>query len=513
MRVDESVLRQTPSPWTRRQWIGLLLVVLPAMLTALDTSVLYLALPKLSTALRPSSTDILWITDIYGFMIAGFMIPLGALGDRIGRRRLLMGASTVFALASAAAAFSANAQMLIALRAIMGIAGGSLIPCSVGLISAMFPTPRDRAKAMGIWFSCFLGTMALGPLVGGMVLIFFWWGSVFLLGLPLTLVVLIVGRRYLPEFSDTSAGRVDLLSVALFLGATLPAVWGFKELAADGWDAEALLGIAAGLIFAMAFVEKQSKMAQPLLDLSLLRTGRLSVALAVLFSTSVFMGGIFIFVALYLQDIQGLSPLRAGLALLPQRVAIILANNLGPVFARRFAMRDVVAGGLVLMAAGFAMISQVPAHDGALMLIAGFSVATAGIGTIFTLLMDLVVGSAPSERAASAAAIAQTANELGMALGLAILGSIGSLVFRAHLAQTSSNAHAAVLVRIRHVAAQSFNAAINAAAGEPIEVVDDVKSAFTAGLRVDAGIGATILGLLAVIVVIVFPQRHPILDP
>src|SRR5829696_7619884 len=197
----------------RREWIGLAVLALPTLLIGLDMTALHLAVPSLSADLAPTSTQLLWITDSYGFMIAGFLITMGTLGDRIGRRRLLLIGSAAFALASAAAAYASSAAMLIAARGLLGIAGATVMPSTLALISNMFRDPRQRGAAIGAWLSTFTVGIAIGPVVGGALLEWFWWGSVFLLGVPVMALLLALAPVLLPENADAGAGRPDLTSV------------------------------------------------------------------------------------------------------------------------------------------------------------------------------------------------------------------------------------------------------------------------------------------------------------
>jgi len=237
----------------RREWIGLAVLALPTLLLSLDLSVLYLALPHLSADLGAGSVQQLWIVDIYGFMIAGFLVTMGTLGDRIGRKLLMIGASA-FGAASVAAAFSTSAEMLIATRAVLGLAGAALMPSTLALISNMFTDPGQRATAMGVWASCFAAGTAIGPIIGGVLLGFFWWGSVFLLGVPVMVVLLVTGPVLLPEYRDPGAGRLDLIGVALSLAAILSVIYGLKELAKDGIETLPIVAIVAGAAFGVVFL-------------------------------------------------------------------------------------------------------------------------------------------------------------------------------------------------------------------------------------------------------------------
>src|ERR1700753_673819 len=218
----------------RREWIGLAVLALPAFVIALDFSVLNLAIPVISQELAPSATQLLWIVDIYGFILAGFLIIMGTLGDRIGRRRLLMLGAAGFCVASVAAAYSVNAGMLIGARAVLGLAGATLMPSTLSLISTMFREEKQRTLAIAVWSTSLPLGGTIGPLVGGVLLQLFWWGAIFLLAVPVMVVLLVAGPVLLPEYRNAAAGRPDFLSVGLSLAATLPVVYGLTELAEGG---------------------------------------------------------------------------------------------------------------------------------------------------------------------------------------------------------------------------------------------------------------------------------------
>lgn len=277
---------------TRRDWIGLGVLALPTLLLSLDVGVLYLALPRLSVDLGANSTQQLWIIDIYSFLLAGFLVTMGTLGDRIGRRRLLLIGAAAFGVASIVAAFSTSAEMLIASRAPLGVAGATLMPSTMALIRNIFPHPADLGRAIGAWFSCFLGGILVGPVIGGVMLDHFWWGSLFLLGAPVMLLLLAVSPFLLPEYRYGSAGRLDFASVLLSLATILPPVWGLKELARSGWSLSAVAAIAVGVLIGGVFVRRQRQLADPLLDLKLFRLPLFGPALTVQLLAGVVMAGI-----------------------------------------------------------------------------------------------------------------------------------------------------------------------------------------------------------------------------
>jgi MFS transporter, DHA2 family, multidrug resistance protein len=494
----------------RREWVGLAVLAVPTLLLSLDLSVLYLALPNLSADLEPSGTQQLWIIDIYSFMLAGFLVTMGTLGDRIGRRRLLLIGAAAFGVASVLAAYSTSAQMLIAARAILGVAGATLMPSTMALIRNMFEDPRQMGTAIGVWMSCFMGGMALGPLVGGILLERFWWGSAFLLGVPFMSLLLVVGPVLLPEYRDEEAGQLDLFSVALSLAAILPAIYGLKELARYGLDAAPAITIAAGAAFGVAFVRRQRRLADPLLDLRLFADRSFSASLGIMLLAGVVMAGATLLSALYLQIIVGLSPLQAGLWLLPQNVAMVAGVLLAPLLARRFRPAYVVAAGLVVAAAGLLVLTRVGGTGGLDLVVTGLVLANGGIALPMALVANLILGSAPPEKAGSAAAMSETGGEFGVALGIATLGSIATAVYRDRLAVAIPPDVPAGAARAAH---EGIAAAVSVAGQLPArpaaELLGVAREAFTAGLNAAAGVGAVLLLSLAILAAILLRQVRP----
>ena len=348
----------------RREWIGLAVLALPTLLLSVDIGVLYLALPHLSVDLGADNTQQLWILDIYSFMLAGFLVTMGTLGDRIGRRKLLLIGGAAFGVASVVAAYSTSAEMLIAARALLGVAGATLMPSTMALIRNMFHDPRQMGMAIGVWFSCFVGGLTLGPLVGGVLLEHFWWGSAFLLGVPIMVLLLVTGPVLLPEYRDTNAGRLDLTSVALSLAAILPVIYGLKELARNGGQPLPLASVVVGLVVGVVFVRRQRTLTSPLLDLRLFASRTFSSALGVMLLGGVVMAGISLLSTMYLQMVHGFSPLNAGLWLVPQNVAMIAGFMLAPAFARRVRPAYVSAAGLAIAGLGLLLHTQVDSVGG-----------------------------------------------------------------------------------------------------------------------------------------------------
>jgi MFS transporter, DHA2 family, multidrug resistance protein len=488
-----------PARAGRREWLGLAVLLLPTLLIVMDLTVLHLAVPQLSTDLQPSSTELLWIVDIYGFLIAGSLITMGTLGDRIGRRRLLMYGAAAFGFASILAAFSPTAELLIASRALLGIAGATLMPSTLALISTMFRDPQQRSMAIGVWISGFSAGSAIGPLIGGLLLEYFWWGSVFLLGVPVMVLLLIVGPKLLPEASDPNAGRLDLASAALSLASVLLFIYGVKHGAQEGFDALAWITIVAGLAIGVVFVRRQQVIADPLVDLGLFRRPAFSAAL-VMYILGVFVSfGAFLFIAQYLQLVLGLSPVQAGAWSVPGALASIAGSNIAPIIARRIRPAYVAAGGLALASLGFAIITQIGV-DSLVLIVAGWVLMSLGFGLTFTVSTDLVVGSAPPERAGAASALSETGAELGGALGLAVLGSLGMALYRNELATklpagVPPEAAAAAEDTLGNVVAQMGQ--LPEATG--LALLEVARLAFTHSLQVLSLIAAVVMAGLVVL--------------
>ncbi len=491
----------------RREWVGLAVLALACLVYAMDVTVLNLAVPQLSADLKPTSSQLLWILDIYGFVVAGSLVTMGTLGDRMGRRRLLMIGAAAFGAASVLAAFATSAEMLIATRALLGIAGATLAPGTLSLIRNMFLDPGQRTVAIGVWISSFSAGGAVGPLLGGVLLERFWWGSVFLLAVPVMLLLLALGPRLLPEFRDPAAGRLDVVSAALSLGAVLAAIYGLKRIAEDGLGWLPILSILAGIALGAVFARRQSALPHPLLDLRLFRDRTFAAALTIYTLGAMVAFGSFVFTAQYLQSVLGLSPLRAGLWTLPSALGFVVGSMLAPAVVRRVRPAFVMAGGLALAAVGFGLLSRVDAGSGLAMVVAGSAIFSLGLAPVFTLATDLVVGSAPPERAGAASAISETGAEFGGALGVAILGSIGAAIYRRQVGEALPSG-------ISPDAAESSRDTLGGAVATAAQLPPDVgaallgtaRDAFTQGLQLTAGVSA--VGAIGAAVLAVLLLRH-----
>ena len=497
----------------RREWVGLAVLALPCLLYAMDLTVLNLAVPHLTQDLRPSSTELLWIVDIYGFMAAGSLVTMGTLGDRIGRRRLLLIGAAAFGATSLLAAWSTSAPMLIAARALLGVAGATVAPSTLALIRNMFTDPRQRTVAVAVWITSFSVGGAIGPLLGGVLLEWFWWGSAFLLAVPVMALLLVLGPLLLPEFRDPEAGQLDLISALLSVVAVLAVIYGLKDLTRDGLGWPPALSIAVGLAAGTVFVRRQHRLADPLLDLRLFRSATFTTALTTNL-LSFFTGfGALLFIAQYLQLVLGLSPLAAGLWMLPSSAGSVLGSMLTPVLARLVRPGYVMAAGLVLAAAGLGLFTRLgPAGLG--LLVTGSVVFSLALAPVDTLATDLAVGAAPPERAGAASALTETAAEFGGALGIAVLGVIGTGIYRGQLAGALPSGIPPASVAAARDTLGGAVAVAGDLPGQAAEVlVRAARQAFTDGLHAAFAVSAAAMLAAAVLAAIQLRHLRPAAEP
>ncbi|TYK53234.1 MFS transporter [Actinomadura decatromicini] len=473
-----------------REWTGLALLALPTMLLGLDVTALYLVVPNLAADLRPSATETLWIMDAYGFFIAGFLITMGTLGDRVGRRRLLMIGVAAFGAASVFAAFAPSAGWLIAARALLGVAGATLMPSTLSLISNMFGDVRQRALAIGVWATTFALGMAAGPVVGGAMVAGFWWGAAFLVAVPIAALVLAGAPVLLPEYRS-AAGRLDPLSVGLSLAAMLPIVYAIKHAAAEGVDVRASVALLVGGGAGVVFVRRQLGLSEPLLDVKLFTGRAFSAALSVLLVGLVGFGGVMFLVTQYLQLVDGLSPTAAGLWMGPPALAMLAGAIGAPLVAGRVSPGVVMSGALAVSLTGYALLA-LAGTDGRTSVVAGFAFVYLGLGVIAALGTDIVVGAAPAEKSGAAAALSEAVQELGVAAGVALLGSLTTVIYRngvdvpSGLSPSEADAYG-----------DSLSGASSLAGRSPAEALDQARAAFTSGLNAAAAVAGVAMAAAA----------------
>ncbi|MFC9535504.1 MFS transporter [Streptomyces sp. NPDC056975] len=494
----------------RREWTALAVLMLPLLLVSMDVSVLYFAIPSISADLEPTGTQQLWIFDIYAFVLAGLLMTMGSLGDRIGRRKLLMIGATAFGAASVCAAYANSAEMLIAARAILGIGGATLMPTTMALVRNMFRDDKQRATAIGIWSGVMTGGIALGSVMSGILVEHFWWGSVFLVNLPAMALLLLLAPVLLPEFKDPQPGRFDFLSVPLSMAAVLPLVYGIKEIPSEGFEPLYVASIVVGLAFGALFVRRQRTVESPMISPALFRGHGFGPAVTLNLISAFAMMGSAYFTTQYLQAVLGKSALEAALWALAPTVFIGLAAPIATVLVQRGVHRgSVVTAGFLTSACGYGLLT-LTGTDSLWTVLAGAGVLASGAVIVGSQLTDLALGAAPAEKAGAASSLLETGQEFGGALGMAVLGSIGTAVYRHEIGDAPAEAKETLggaLAVAQHLPGRAGDALLASA-----------REAFTSGMHIAALAGGAVLLGAAVLALrglrgVAAPQREEQREP
>ncbi|MFE0456920.1 MFS transporter [Streptomyces sp. NPDC058914] len=481
----------------RREWTALGVLMLPLLLVSMDVSVLYFAIPAISADLEPSGTQQLWIFDIYAFVLAGLLMTMGSVGDRIGRRRLLLLGAAAFGAASLVAAYATSAETLIAARAVLGIGGATLMPSTMALLRTMFTDPGQRAKAIGVWSGVMTAGIALGSVMSGVLVEYFWWGSVFLVNLPAMALLLVLGPLLLPESRDPAPGRFDWPGVPLSMAAVLPVIYGLKEIPSEGWHVRYVVSITVGLLFAALFVHRQRTTASPMIPPALFRGRGFAPSVALNLVSAFGVMGSAYFTTQYLQSVLDKSALEAALwALLPS-VPIGAAAPIAAQSVQKGVPRArVVTAGFAIAACGFALLSF-SGTDSMWLVLASCAVLAVGGVTVMSQIMDLAMGTAPVERAGTASSLMETATEFGGALGMAVLGSVGTAVYRHEIPESAPD-----------TARETLGGAL-AVADQVPGLAAAAREAFTSGMQVAAIAGAVVLAGAAALAAVSLRRVEP----
>ncbi|WP_270485596.1 MFS transporter [Gordonia jacobaea] len=479
----------------RSPWAALAALCMPMLIVSMDVSVLFFAVPFIASDLNPSATQQLWIFDIYGFVLAGLLLTMGSLADRVGHRRLLMIGAVGFSGASILAAFAPTASLLILARAVLAVSGATLMPSTLALIRHIFLDDADRAKAIAAWNAVLAGGVAVGPIVSGLLLEHFWWGSVFLINVPVMAVLLVVAPLLLPADTAVVDRRVDVLSGLLVLGAILPTIYAIKEFAAEGWSVERAVALVVGFTLGTVFVARQKRLSDPMIDLGLFDDRRFSVSIWTNVVCMFALLGNSIIVTQYLQSVLGYSPLKAALWSIAPSALVAVAAPLAAVASVRWGRPMVMIAGLLTGAAGFGVLAGLLGVHTLLVALIGSTLIATGIVSASSVIADYVIGVAPAERAGATSGLLETSSELGGAVGIAVLGSVLNLVYRMAFpadlgvgqAGTSLAGAAATAKHLDNVQASN--------------VLDSARGAFVEGASVAAWVGLGVLVSTALLVV------------
>ncbi|MGY0022938.1 MFS transporter [Streptomyces sp. cg35] len=481
------------------RWVVLVVLCTSLLLVALDSTILYVALPSVTEDLKPTSVELLWIGDAYPLVCASLLILFGTLGDRVGRRRILLLGYALFGAASALAVFADTAQVLILARALLGIGGAMIMPATLSILRDVFPDRHERAVAIGVWTAVAAIGAATGPVLGGFLVEHFWWGSVFLINIPLMAVMLPLCRILVRESKGRADGPWDLFGAVLAALGVLGVVYGIKELGIDRdlLDAGAVLPFLAGIVLLALFVRRQRRREHPLIDMRLFSRAAFSTSVGCIVIAMLALVGLELIAVQYLQLVLELSPLETGLRMLPLTFAAMVAGVMGSANLRRFGPRAMVACGFALTACAVLLLCLMGEHDRPWLLGTGFILLGFGFQTTLFGAYESMLTEAPADDAGGAAAIGETSYQLGAGMGIALLGSVMNAAYAPGLAHvtgvsgTASEAAGHSLGEAYQVAAQ-----LGGAAGGALR--DAARAAFVHGLHVTLIVSAVLLFLGAV---------------
>lgn len=480
----------------RKEWLGLAVLMLPVLLVSIDNTVLSFALPYIALDLQPSAAMQLWIIDIYPLVLAGLLVTMGSFGDRIGRRKLLLIGSTGFALVSVLAAFSVSAEMLLISRLLLGFFGAMIMPCTLSLLRGMFHDRAQRRLAIAVWATGFSAGTAIGPIVGGVLLEHFHWGSVFLIAVPFLLPLLIFAPLLVTESRDPNPGPIDVPAILLSMAALAPIVFAIKHTATDGIDLISVGALLVGVLSGWLFVRRLLKQENPILDMRLFAVPAFTGSVLVNLVSVVALVGLLFFLSQHLQLILGLTPLQAGLMLLPGTVTMIVAGLLIVRVVRRVKVHIAMAFGLGLAFLAYLSLAITGGSAPLWMLVAAFTLLAAGIAIAETLSNDVIIASVPPAKAGAASAVSETAYEVGAVLGTSVLGGVLTASYRSGMVvpegATAEQAHAA-----RETLAGAVNVSNELEAGgmtaQAQTLLDSAFHAFDAGSTVTSAVGAVLM--------------------
>lgn len=494
------MILQTPTPTraTARDWLGLAVLMLPVLLVSIDNTVLSFALPWIALDLKPSAAMQLWIVDVYPLVLAGLLVTMGNLGDRWGRRRLLLVGATGFAVVSVLAAFSVSAEMLLVARLLMGVFGAAIMPCTLSLIRGMFEDREQRRLAIAVWATGFGFGGAVGPIVGGLLLEVAPWGSVFLIAVPILVPLLALAPFVIRESRDPDPGPIDLPSILLSMLALAPIVFAIKHVATEGVDLLTLGAIVLGVVAGVLFVRRLLRQRNPLLDVRLFAVPAFTGSVLVNLMSVVSLVGLLYFLSQHLQLVVGLGPLQASLVLVPGAALMMVAGLVVVRLVRRIRPAVLMAFGLLLSASAYLTIALAGASASVLLLGAAFAGLSVGVGLAETLSNDIIIASVPPAKAGAASAVSETAYELGAVLGTSVMGGVLAAAYRAHLVIPSGvSAEAASAARETLAGALDAGRALPDAAG--VALIDSARHAFDSGVVITSFTGAALMVVAAAV--------------
>ncbi|MFF3214066.1 MFS transporter [Streptomyces sp. NPDC002886] len=515
---------RNPSPWQRlrrlgaasggaNRWAVLAVLCVSLVLVALDATILHVAVPSVTEDLRPGPMELLWIVDAYPLVCAALLILFGTLGDRVGRRRVLLLGYGLFGAASALAALADNAQVLIAARALLGVGGAMIMPATLSILRQVFPDRRERALAIGIWTAVAAVGAASGPVLGGFLVQHFWWGSVFLINIPLMIMLLPLGRWLLPESKGSCDGPWDVLGALMAAGGVLGAVLGVKRLGAERQlaDPQALLPLLIGAGLLVLFVRRQKRRAHPLIDMRMFSRPAFTTSVGCIVLAMLALVGLELIAVQYLQLVLHLSPLETGLRLLPLTFAAMAAGATGSYTLSRTGPRRMVSLGFVLTAGAVLLLTFMGQHDRPVLLTVGFVLLGFGLQTTLFAAYESMLSEAPAATAGGAASIGETSYQLGAGMGIALLGSVMNAAYAPGLASVPG-VSAADSAGASHSLGEAYQIAarLGGPAGESLFAA--ARHSFVHGLHVTLVVSAALL-LAGALMALKLPRTMECSDP
>ncbi|MFD9903089.1 MFS transporter [Streptomyces sp. NPDC059063] len=487
--------RPTPHPG---RWAALAVLCASLLLVAMDATILNVALPSLIDDMRPTAVQQLWIIDIYGLVLGGLLVTSGAIGDRFGRKRLFLVGFVLFGVASVVAATATTPWQLIAGRVLLGIGGAMVMPSTLSLIRTVFTDPRERTLAIGVWAAVAGAGAAVGPLVGGLLVEKYGWSAAFWVNVPIVVVTVCAGIALLPEFRSAGSGRLDWPGAALSVVGVVALAWGIKHVAKGSLAVGDLAILALGLVLLTVFARRQLTLADPLLDVRLFRNRAFTAAALAAFLAMLAIGAALFLMSLWLQYVHGYSPFAAGLRTLPAAGAMLAGSLLTPWLMERAGVRAVMALGLGCLTAGFLLLAVSPEPTPYGVVAAVFVALGLGDGLAVTASASVLVSAVPAERAGQAGAVSETAYEVGVGLGVALLGSLHAAVYAGHMDGRPTAARESI------GGAVETAERLGGAAGD--RLLDAARAAFESALTATAYVSTGIVAAVALLVVWLVPR-------
>ncbi|MGO8871121.1 MAG: DHA2 family efflux MFS transporter permease subunit [Acidimicrobiales bacterium] len=497
------------------RWATLSVLCVTLLLISLDNTILNVALPSIVRSLHATSSQLQWIVDAYAVLFAGLLLTFGAVGDRLGRKWVFMAGLVVFGGGSALAAWSGTPDRLTAARAVMGVGAAALMPCTLSILTNVFTSERDRARAIGFWSGTAGIGVAIGPILGGFLLVHYWWGSVFLINVPIAVIGLVATALLVPNSKSPLPRRADPVGAVLSIVGFALLLWAIIEAPSRTWSSPLIVGaLVASLAVIASFVVWERRSDHPMLPMQFFGNRRYSAAIGSLALVLFALLGMFFLITQYLQFCLGFSPFRTGLAIGPIALVLLIAAPLSVLLVRRFGTKAVVTGGLLLIAVGLGLLSRTTVASTYRDCLPFFALIGVGVGLALAPSTESVMGSLPKEEAGVGSATSDTSMQIGGALGVAVLGTALNLRYQSYM--TPLLAHVPVPAGIRELILGSLGGALAVAARVPgapgAALAAAARRGFVSGMDLALIVASVVVGLAGLVVLVALPSRAHTLD-